>query len=97
MSDRDSILKDHLPSCSRDAHEVLLRPILLCKKRISLDTDAQNRDFVKPVSPIVTSAAKRMFGPLQLSMPFELLRYDPQTYEPVRTPSGRCTRAPTGK
>ncbi|XP_040052765.2 long-chain fatty acid transport protein 2 [Gasterosteus aculeatus] len=33
----------------------------------------------------------------KLSMPFELLRYDPHTYEPVRTPSGRCTRAPTGE
>ncbi|XP_008289828.1 long-chain fatty acid transport protein 6 isoform X2 [Stegastes partitus] len=29
----------------------------------------------------------------KLSMPFELLRYDPQTQEPVRTDSGRCIRA----
>ncbi|XP_054469161.1 long-chain fatty acid transport protein 2 [Anoplopoma fimbria] len=33
----------------------------------------------------------------KLSMPFELLRYDPQTYEPVRTDSGRCIRAPIGE
>ncbi|KAL6097282.1 slc27a6 [Pungitius sinensis] len=33
----------------------------------------------------------------KLSMPFELLRYDPQTYEPVRTDSGRCIRAPKGE
>ncbi|XP_033502662.2 long-chain fatty acid transport protein 6 isoform X2 [Epinephelus lanceolatus] len=32
-----------------------------------------------------------------LSMPFELLRYDPQTYEPVRTDSGRCIRAQMGE
>ncbi|XP_029300136.1 very long-chain acyl-CoA synthetase [Cottoperca gobio] len=33
----------------------------------------------------------------KLSMAFELLRYDPQTYEPVRTPSGRCIRAQIGE
>lgn len=33
----------------------------------------------------------------KLSMPFELLRYDPQTYEPVRTDSGRCIRAQMGE
>ncbi|XP_037608345.1 very long-chain acyl-CoA synthetase [Sebastes umbrosus] len=33
----------------------------------------------------------------KLSMPFELLRYDPQTYEPVRTDSGRCMRAQIGE
>ncbi|XP_056288725.1 long-chain fatty acid transport protein 6 [Pseudoliparis swirei] len=33
----------------------------------------------------------------KLSMPFELLRYDPQTYEPVRTDSGRCVRAGIGE
>uniref|UniRef100_A0A8C3B007 long-chain-fatty-acid--CoA ligase n=1 Tax=Cyclopterus lumpus TaxID=8103 RepID=A0A8C3B007_CYCLU len=33
----------------------------------------------------------------KLSMPFELLRYDPQTYEPVRTDSGRCIRACIGE
>ncbi|XP_053195978.1 long-chain fatty acid transport protein 6 [Scomber japonicus] len=33
----------------------------------------------------------------KLSMPFELLRYDPQTYEPVRTDSGRCLRIQTGE
>ncbi|XP_075936005.1 long-chain fatty acid transport protein 6 [Anarhichas minor] len=33
----------------------------------------------------------------KLAMPFELLRYDPQTYEPVRTNSGRCIRAPIGE
>lgn len=30
-------------------------------------------------------------------MPFELLRYDPQTYEPVRADTGRCIRAQKGK
>ncbi|XP_042364988.1 long-chain fatty acid transport protein 6 isoform X1 [Plectropomus leopardus] len=33
----------------------------------------------------------------KLSMPFELLRYDPQTYEPVRTHSGRCIQAQIGE
>ncbi|CAK6972262.1 long-chain fatty acid transport protein 6 [Scomber scombrus] len=33
----------------------------------------------------------------KLSMPFELLRYDPQTYEPVRTDSGRCLRIQIGE
>uniref|UniRef100_A0A3Q4BAL6 long-chain-fatty-acid--CoA ligase n=1 Tax=Mola mola TaxID=94237 RepID=A0A3Q4BAL6_MOLML len=33
----------------------------------------------------------------KLSMPFELLRYDPQTYEPVRTDTGRCTRTQIGE
>ncbi|XP_029025020.1 long-chain fatty acid transport protein 6 [Betta splendens] len=33
----------------------------------------------------------------KLSMPFELLQYDPQTYEPVRTKTGRCTRAQKGE
>ncbi|KAM9841118.1 long-chain fatty acid transport protein 6 [Aulostomus maculatus] len=33
----------------------------------------------------------------KLSMPFELLRYDTQTYEPVRTELGRCVRAQTGE
>ncbi|XP_051268263.1 long-chain fatty acid transport protein 6 isoform X1 [Dicentrarchus labrax] len=33
----------------------------------------------------------------KLSMPFELLSYDPQTYEPVRTDSGRCIRAQIGE
>ncbi|XP_040914838.1 very long-chain acyl-CoA synthetase [Toxotes jaculatrix] len=33
----------------------------------------------------------------KLSMPFELLKYDPQTYEPVRADSGRCIRAQTGE
>ncbi|XP_039635037.1 long-chain fatty acid transport protein 6 isoform X2 [Perca fluviatilis] len=33
----------------------------------------------------------------KLSMPFELLRYDPQTFEPVRTDSGRCIRAKIGE
>ncbi|XP_033845465.1 long-chain fatty acid transport protein 6 [Periophthalmus magnuspinnatus] len=33
----------------------------------------------------------------KLSMPFELLRYDPQQYEPVRTDTGRCIKAETGE
>ncbi|XP_034752490.1 long-chain fatty acid transport protein 6 [Etheostoma cragini] len=33
----------------------------------------------------------------KLSMPFELLRYDPQSFEPVRTDSGRCIRARIGE
>ncbi|XP_020505047.2 long-chain fatty acid transport protein 6 [Labrus bergylta] len=33
----------------------------------------------------------------KLSMPFELLKYDPQTYEAVRSDSGRCVRAQTGE
>ncbi|XP_032363772.1 very long-chain acyl-CoA synthetase [Etheostoma spectabile] len=33
----------------------------------------------------------------KLSMPFELLRYDPQSFEPVRTDSGRCIRAQIGE
>ncbi|XP_030292537.1 long-chain fatty acid transport protein 6 [Sparus aurata] len=33
----------------------------------------------------------------KLSMPFQLLRYDPQTYEPVRTDSGRCIQAQIGE
>uniref|UniRef100_A0A8C6WNG2 long-chain-fatty-acid--CoA ligase n=1 Tax=Neogobius melanostomus TaxID=47308 RepID=A0A8C6WNG2_9GOBI len=33
----------------------------------------------------------------KLSMPFELLRYDPQQYEPVRTHTGRCIRVNTGE
>ncbi|XP_039979161.1 very long-chain acyl-CoA synthetase isoform X2 [Xiphias gladius] len=33
----------------------------------------------------------------KLSMPFEILRYDPQTYEPVRADSGRCIRAKIGE
>ncbi|KAK2888675.1 long-chain fatty acid transport protein 6 [Channa argus] len=33
----------------------------------------------------------------KLSMPFELLRYDLETYEPVRTDSGRCIRAQKGE
>lgn len=33
----------------------------------------------------------------KLSMPFELLRYDPQQYEPVRTNNGRCMRVNTGE
>ncbi|XP_017289525.1 very long-chain acyl-CoA synthetase [Kryptolebias marmoratus] len=33
----------------------------------------------------------------KLSIPFELLRCDPQTYEPVRTNSGRCVRAQKGE
>ncbi|XP_041667020.1 very long-chain acyl-CoA synthetase [Cheilinus undulatus] len=33
----------------------------------------------------------------KLSMPFELLKYDPQTYEAVRTDSGRCIRARAGE
>ncbi|XP_022600218.1 very long-chain acyl-CoA synthetase-like [Seriola dumerili] len=33
----------------------------------------------------------------KLFMPFELLRYDPHTYEPVRTASGRCKRAQIGE
>ncbi|XP_059213942.1 long-chain fatty acid transport protein 6 [Centropristis striata] len=33
----------------------------------------------------------------KLSMPFELLRYDPQTYEPVQTDAGRCIRAQIGE
>ncbi|KAK5851625.1 hypothetical protein PBY51_023165 [Eleginops maclovinus] len=33
----------------------------------------------------------------KLSMPFELLRHDPVTYEAVRTPSGRCIRAQKGE
>ncbi|GLD51842.1 long-chain fatty acid transport protein 6-like isoform X1 [Lates japonicus] len=33
----------------------------------------------------------------KLSMPFELLRYDPQTYEPVRADSGRCLRVQIGE
>uniref|UniRef100_A0A3Q2YBL1 long-chain-fatty-acid--CoA ligase n=1 Tax=Hippocampus comes TaxID=109280 RepID=A0A3Q2YBL1_HIPCM len=32
----------------------------------------------------------------KLSVPFELLRYDTQTYEPFRTSSGRCVRAQIG-
>ncbi|XP_077398711.1 long-chain fatty acid transport protein 6 isoform X2 [Vanacampus margaritifer] len=33
----------------------------------------------------------------KLSVPFELLRYDTQTYEPFRTVSGRCVRAQKGE
>ncbi|XP_034458672.1 very long-chain acyl-CoA synthetase [Hippoglossus hippoglossus] len=33
----------------------------------------------------------------KLSMPFELLRYDPQSYEPVRADSGICIRAQKGE
>lgn len=33
----------------------------------------------------------------KLSMPFELLRYDPQQYEPVRTHTGRCMRVNKGE
>ncbi|KAM3599808.1 uncharacterized protein V6R79_011894 [Siganus canaliculatus] len=33
----------------------------------------------------------------KLSMSFELLRYDPDTCEPVRTASGRCIKAPKGE
>nr|XP_046231105.1 long-chain fatty acid transport protein 6 [Scatophagus argus] len=33
----------------------------------------------------------------KLSMPFELLRFDPQTYEPVRSDSGRCIQAKIGE
>uniref|UniRef100_A0A673CKQ6 long-chain-fatty-acid--CoA ligase n=1 Tax=Sphaeramia orbicularis TaxID=375764 RepID=A0A673CKQ6_9TELE len=33
----------------------------------------------------------------KLSMPFELLRYDPKAYEPVRTDSGRCIKAQIGE
>lgn len=37
------------------------------------------------------------FSLFQLFMPFELLRFDPQTYVPVRTVTGRCLRAQRGK
>ncbi|XP_037121719.1 long-chain fatty acid transport protein 6 isoform X1 [Syngnathus acus] len=33
----------------------------------------------------------------KLTVPFELLRYDTQTYEPFRTVSGRCVRAHIGE
>lgn len=33
----------------------------------------------------------------KLSMPFELLRYDPKAYEPIRTDSGRCIKAQIGE
>ncbi|KAM6902341.1 long-chain fatty acid transport protein 6 [Xenentodon cancila] len=33
----------------------------------------------------------------KLSVPFDLVRYDPATCEPVRTTSGRCIRAQTGE
>ncbi|XP_060932642.1 long-chain fatty acid transport protein 2 [Limanda limanda] len=33
----------------------------------------------------------------KLSMPFELLRYDPQSYEPVRSDTGICIRAQKGE
>lgn len=33
----------------------------------------------------------------KLFMPFELLKYDPQEYEPVRTDTGRCIRAKSGE
>ncbi|XP_029941227.1 very long-chain acyl-CoA synthetase isoform X1 [Salarias fasciatus] len=33
----------------------------------------------------------------KLSMPFELLRFDPHTFEAVRTPSGRCLKAEAGE
>ncbi|XP_034048399.1 long-chain fatty acid transport protein 6 [Thalassophryne amazonica] len=33
----------------------------------------------------------------KLSLPFALLRYDPQTHEPIRTDSGRCIQAQTGE
>ncbi|XP_029920590.1 long-chain fatty acid transport protein 6 [Myripristis murdjan] len=33
----------------------------------------------------------------KLAAPFELLKCDPQTYEPIRTDSGRCTPAQTGE
>ncbi|XP_029371180.1 long-chain fatty acid transport protein 6 isoform X1 [Echeneis naucrates] len=33
----------------------------------------------------------------KLFMPFELLRYDPQTYKPIRTASGRCIRVQAGE
>ncbi|KAK7895839.1 hypothetical protein WMY93_021164 [Mugilogobius chulae] len=33
----------------------------------------------------------------KLSMPFELLRYDPQQYEPIRSENGLCIKAKTGE
>ncbi|XP_030208908.1 long-chain fatty acid transport protein 6 isoform X1 [Gadus morhua] len=33
----------------------------------------------------------------KLSMPFELLKYDPKTYGPIRDGSGRCIKAPKGE
>ncbi|XP_041826932.1 long-chain fatty acid transport protein 6 [Melanotaenia boesemani] len=33
----------------------------------------------------------------KLSIPFELLKYDPETYDPVRTNSGRCIPAQAGE
>ncbi|KAL4617666.1 long-chain fatty acid transport protein 6-like [Arapaima gigas] len=33
----------------------------------------------------------------KLSMPFELLKYDPLSYEPIRTESGRCVKVSKGE
>ncbi|KAM6986012.1 long-chain fatty acid transport protein 6 [Aplochiton taeniatus] len=33
----------------------------------------------------------------KLSLPFDFLKCDPQTYEPLRSESGRCIRAPKGE
>ncbi|XP_061732865.1 long-chain fatty acid transport protein 6 [Nerophis ophidion] len=49
-------------------------------------------NYTDEVGPIGRASAFN-----KLSMPFELLRYDTQTYEPLRTNSGRCVRAQKGE
>ncbi|XP_061836706.2 long-chain fatty acid transport protein 6 isoform X2 [Nerophis lumbriciformis] len=49
-------------------------------------------NYTDEVGPIGRASAFN-----KLSMPFELLRYDTQTYEPLRTTSGRCVRAQKGE
>lgn len=38
-----------------------------------------------------------LFSVFQRSLPFEFLKYDPETYEPVRTDKGRCVKVNKGK
>nr|XP_061836706.1 long-chain fatty acid transport protein 6-like isoform X2 [Nerophis lumbriciformis] len=49
-------------------------------------------NYTDEVGPIGRASAFN-----KLSMPFELLRYDTQSYEPLRTASGRCVRAQKGE
>lgn len=37
------------------------------------------------------------FDLFQLSLPFEFLKCDPQTYEPIRTDSGNCIKVSKGE
>ncbi|XP_054613770.1 long-chain fatty acid transport protein 6 isoform X2 [Dunckerocampus dactyliophorus] len=49
-------------------------------------------NYTDEVGPIGRASAFN-----KLLTPFELLRYDTQTYEPLRTASGRCVRAQKGE